>query len=156
MNVNARRALAALAVVAAAGCGGGPTRGELGKALFSYDQGLFGCLIGCPPASEPMAANSRVIIHVINADELVPSLTVSSADASIATFTHLGTSEVSGKTWVDVSAVSMAAGDTKLSLTDSAGGGEVDRLPVRVHDVKKIEINDRASKFRDALTIMAG
>lgn len=154
--MNARRALAALAVIAAAGCGGGPTKGELGKALFSYDKGVFGCLVVCPSATEPMAANSQVIIHVINAEELAPVLTVSSADASIATFTHLGTSEVNGKTWVNVSAVSMAAGDTRLSLVDAAGGGEVDRLPLHIRDVKKIEINDRANEFQTALTIMTG
>ena len=82
--------------------------------------------------------------------------TVASADQAIATFTRdSDTTEVSGHTWVSVFASSMAAGDTKLSLSDP-NGGEVDRLPIHVHDVKKIEVNDRANQFKDALTIMTG
>ena len=156
--MNARRTLAvAIVLFAAAGCGNiGPTHGELGKALFSYDKGAFGCLGACPSASEPMAANSRVIIYVTNADDLA-DFTVSSTDGSVATFTrNSGTTKVNGKTWIGVSAVSMGAGDVKLSLTDAAAGQELDRLPVHVHDVAKIEVHDQAEEYRDALTIMTG
>jgi hypothetical protein len=153
--VHARRTLAVAAtLIAAAGCNVGPTHGELGNALFSYDKGAFGCLVGCPSASEPMAANSRVIIYVTNADDLA-EFTVSSTDESIATFARSGTAKVNGKTWIGVSAVSHGAGDVKLALTET-GGGELDRLPVRVHDVAKIEVHDRMEEYRDALTVQAG
>jgi len=158
--VDARRALAAavaviVVVVSAAGCNAGPTRGELGKALFSYDRGAFGCLGLCPSADDSMAASSRVIIYVTNADDL-GDFAVSSTDESVATFTRGSTATVNGKKWIGVSAVSLAAGDAKLSLSDSAGGGEVDRLAVHVHDVAKIEVHGRAEEYRDALTVMTG
>jgi len=62
--MNARRsprvAYAAAALALTTACFRGPTTGELGNAMFSYDEGAFGCLVGCPSASEPMAARRPV------------------------------------------------------------------------------------------------
>ena len=152
-----RAALAAAAValaLAAAGCRG-PTAGELGKARFSYDEGAFGCLVGCPPADAPMAARSRVNINVTNADDLA-EFTVSSTDESVATFSRVGTATVKGKLWIVVGASSFAAGDSKLVLSDAASGEEIDRLPLHVRDVQKIEVAERGEKYKDQLTIMTG
>src|SRR5262245_15873552 len=122
-------AVAAVLALAASGCLRGPTGGELGNAQFSYDEGAFGCLAGCPPAEAPMAAGSRLIIHVTNADKL-PEFTVASTDESVATFEVIGTAEDDGDEWVSVSARSFAAGDTRLRLLNAATGGEIDRLPL--------------------------
>src|SRR5262245_3588134 len=109
----AAAAVAALALVLA-GCRA-PSTGELGKAMFSYDEGAFGCLVGCPAATSSMAAGSRVHINVTNADDLA-DFSVSTMNQSVATFERVGTATVKGKKWIVVGATSFAEGDTKLTL----------------------------------------
>jgi hypothetical protein len=134
------------------GLGFGPTHGELGVAEFKYDNGLLGCLGGCN-AAEPLAARSSIGIWATLPDQM-PDFTVSSSDDAIVSFTSGSTSTSKGQTSRGVRATAHAAGEAKLILTDMLGQ-VVDRLPVRVRDVARIELADR-DDFNHTLTVMEG
>jgi hypothetical protein len=114
-----------------------PSRGELGNAQFSWDEGLS-CAFGCS-ASAPVAAGATAGLQVTNYKEL-GMFTVASDDAAVAEF-----SSTPGSSYVRVKA--QAAGTAKLILSDPSGE-VIDRFAIEVRDVARITVSERIYKQR--------
>ncbi len=132
---------------------GGSTRGELGRAEFAYDKGVFGCMSRCT-ATDPLAARSSAGLWVTNAGEL-PAFTVDSTQPEVLTVNRSGSATVNGEAWAGLSVKGLTAGEAKVQLLDEGDQSEIDRLPLRVRDVSRIEPKDPGT-YRSRLTVMVG
>ena len=105
-----------------------PSEGELGNAHFAWDDGVFGCLLGCD-AAEPMVAHAVAYLQILNKDDL-PVFTVESSNPDVFEASSAGSF---------IRLDSHGAGEAKVVLVDSSGE-VVDRFEVRVRDIATIEI----------------
>lgn len=133
--VRARRRLAALLCTAALASGclpfTEPSEGELGRVEYSWDEGLLGCLFGCD-AEAPLAVSGHAFVVVHDADEL-PPFTVSTDAPEVALFTQDGAGSNA------VRAEGVSEGRARVVIRDARSGEVIDRLPIRVRQVDRIE-----------------
>jgi hypothetical protein len=126
--------VALVAVLGSAGCFFEPaSTGEEGVIEYAYADGILGCLFGCD-AREPMAEGSHALVMILDADEL-PPFTVASDDPTVALFTRDGAGS-SG-----VHAEALAPGEARIVVRDATSGEVIDRLPMRVRAVDRIEVD---------------
>jgi hypothetical protein len=141
-----RAYLMPLVAALAAGCHPGPTQGELGRATFQWDEGVFGCLFGCN-AKGPVVARGTIGLQVTNHDNL-PAYTVATDDPAVLEVKQ----SQDGDSYINLT--THAAGGAKVVLLD-ASGGVIDRLPIDVRDVTRIAPAD-GGLYRERFTLIAG
>ncbi len=124
-----------------------PTHGDLGRAEFAYDEGLFGCLFGCD-ASEPMAVRANTFLLVTNHDELPPFVAASSDTSVLEATQDTGIGDSS------IRLTSHAAGTAQIELDDGAGE-LIDRVSIQVEDIQTIALQSPTIQSR-YLVMMGG
>ncbi len=128
-----RLLFAALLIAFASGClpFTEASEGELGRVEYSWDRGLLGCLFGCDAAA-PLAVDGHAFLVVHDADEL-PPFTVSTDAPEVALFTQ----DAAGESLVRAEGI--AEGRARVVLRDGRTGELLDRLPIAVRRVTRIE-----------------
>ena len=127
-------ATAIIVMISSSGCFFEPfSVGDEGRVEYAYADGLLGCLFGCS-AEEPMAEGAHALVSIVNTEDL-PPFTVSSDEPDVAVFTQDGV----GSSHVHAEALS--PGTARIVVRDPTTGEVIDRLPIRVHTVARIEID---------------